>query len=212
MHKRLIKEHAIETIKKDSLEEIYNIKLNIREKHKPTCDKYNLSMFELTILNCYTGSFSSCINKPLRNNQLIDGIHEKSVNRLEEILNKIPQVESKFVYRMDNPINHLNINLDEYLNWFSNQIGKTIKIPFFHSTSLSKWDNYPVYWKIKSLKNDSKCKNLKLLKLENNESEALFNRNSFLKIVSISDNIIQFEEVTESNEYICFVNNITQNN
>ena len=138
MINRLVKLNSIELNRDEKIEEFYNIKHNVSEKHKPTCDKYNLSMFELTILNCYTGSFSSCINKPLRNNQLIDGIHEKSVNRLEEILNKIPQVESKFVYRMDNPIHHLNINLDEYLNWFSNQIGKTIKIPFFHSTSLTK--------------------------------------------------------------------------
>ena len=207
MHNRLIERHAIETIKKESLDEFYNIKLNIIESHKHTCDKYNLSDFELTILNCYTGSFSGCINKPLRENQLIDGIHKKSVIRLEEILNKIPQVKSKFVYRMDNPIHHLKINLDEYLNWFSNQIGKIIKIPFFHSTSLTKWDDYPIYWKIKPLKKDSKCKSLKLLLLENNENEALFNRNSFLKIVSLSENTIQFEEVTESNEYIYLLDN-----
>jgi hypothetical protein len=211
MLNRIIKLNSIELNRYEKIEEFYNIKRKIAEKHKYSCGKYNLSKFELTILNCYTGSFSSCINKPLRKNQLIDGIHEKTVIRLEEILNKIPQVESKYVYRMDNSSIHLDINLNEYLNWFNNRIGKIIKIPFFQSTSLIKWEDYPIYWKIKPLKTESKCKKLNFLKLENNENEVLFNRNSFLKIISLSGNTIQFEEVRECNDYICFVDYVTQN-
>ena len=91
------------------------------------------------------------LNDDLRNGLKLDTkCKQMFAAYLDEALEKIKSY-SGIVYRMDDP----NAEARHELDWFKKNIGKTICVPAYLSTSTERWDNQPVTWKIATLKTES---------------------------------------------------------
>lgn len=144
----------------------------------------------------YSGWQSRWINSPLRDGKFANDTHENFVAQLNTSLDILTQPTNDFVFRMDDPESHLSISKMEYLNWFKYNIGTVLKIPFFLSTSVDKWEDSPIYWRIRLLRTKSLSRSLEeLLHDHSEEKEVLFKTNAHLKILGIKENHIFLEEV-----------------
>jgi hypothetical protein len=164
--------------------------------------EYNLTDEEAFFILAHTGSYSSWINQPLRNGQLLDSIcKEKFAENLDKSLNKLPPFNCENVFRMDDsPLG----TAQEICSWFKKNIGKVIIIPYFLSTSKENWDNTEITWKIKTMQANSNARDLQLITNNDIEKEVLFKRYSSFKIISVNENtgIIEMEETSNSNSSI----------
>lgn len=163
--------------------------------------KFNISEEDAFFVLAYTGSYSSWLNSDLRNGMPLHTKCKKYfATRLCEVLNLLPSYNDGFVFRMDNPSG----DKETVLNWFSSQINKIVKTPYFHSTSKDNYNNADIIWKIKTLETDSFGKDLSLLTNDKGEREILFIPNSYFKVKSVDKitSIIDMQEVTRQETFI----------
>lgn len=164
-------------------------------------DEYKLTDEEAFFVLSFTGSYSSWINLPLRNGYPLETkCKEFFANNLEKTLEKLPSYNDRYVFRMDTPTGSKSV----VLNWFEANIEKVITIPYFLSTAKENYENTEITWRIKTLTNDSKGKNLELLTNNIPEEEVLFKRNALFKIKEIDHQkgIIEMQEVLQSDNPI----------
>lgn len=128
------------------------------------------------------------------------------LNSLDNILQKLDDVEVDKVYRMDT-FNTMSKNM--YMKLYKNYQEKNIalQIPWSLSTSMSNWNKehrqYPI-WEIELLPNNSKAHPIYPYiedALKSNEQEVRFESNVFLQIVSVSEQdgfpYIKMKEITD---------------
>ncbi len=136
-----------------------------------------LNDFESFFITYYIGQGISWLNDDLRNGiNLITKCKYLFAKFFDDSLEKIPSYDG-IVYRMDNP----NADADFELAWFAKNIGKNILLRHYLSTSIERWDNRPITWEIRTLKNGSFGKDI--IELNTTEKEVLFKRNSKFTII-----------------------------
>lgn len=163
--------------------------------------EFSIDDEEAFFILAYTGSYSSWLNDNLRNGLPLNTNCKKYfATRLCEALDKLPSYNNNIVFRMDNPSGEKKT----ILSWFGNNIGKTIKTPYFLSTSKDNYGNTEIVWKIKTLNANSFGKDLDLLTNNKIEKEVLFKCNAHFAIqdVDMKIGIIEMQEVLEQDNYI----------
>jgi len=164
---------------------------------------YNISIKEASIIMLYAGSHSEYINIEYHHDKLSERSNDKIFfeNCLSYVLSKLPSY-SGIVYRRDtSPDFVYTKNLEK----LKRNIGNCFKVPFFLSTFGDKREFDEYSFKIQTLSENSKAKNIMYLSDKPNEKEVLFSKDSYFKIISIDENnkIIDVKEVVEPNK-ICF--------
>lgn len=199
-----------------------NVKFTYEKGFKPVFDRYRndikgmpkhsqielKGMIEFSIddeeaffILAYTGSYSSWLNSNLRNGLPLDTECKKYfAKRLTDALNKLPSCNNNTVFRMDTPSDEKRT----VLNWFNRNIGKTVRTPYFLSTSKDNYNNTNIVWKIKTLETNSFGKDLNLLTNNKVEKEVLFKCNAYFEIQSVdkTKGIIEMQEVLKQKNYI----------
>lgn len=156
--------------------------------------EYNLTDEEAFFILTHTGSYSSWINRPLRDGHPFDNVcKEEFANRLDKSLDKLPPYVGENVFRMDSP---LGLKEDVCL-WFKKNIGSIVNVPYFLSTSKDNWENTEIIWDIQTMGTNSKARDLRLITNNDTEKEVLFKRNSSFMIMSVDEEsgIIKLNEV-----------------
>jgi len=90
------------------------------------------------------------------------------------------------------------------MNWFKEHVGKVVSTPYFLSTATENYENTEITWRIKTLSNDSKGKDLRLITNNIYEKEVLFKRNSHfeIKAVDFQNGLVEMEEVSQTSSAI----------
>lgn len=127
----------------------------------------------------YTGSSSSWLNADRRNGEPYNSLcKELFAEGLEYALNKLPVYEGECIRMEGYDAGHFK--------WFKNNIGITIRIPYFLSSSKDDYNNTVIVWRIKTHSNGS-GRDISLISNNSHEHEILFNRNSRFCVVGIND-------------------------
>jgi hypothetical protein len=157
-------------------------------------NEYKLKDEEAFFILAFTGSYSSWINLPLRNGYPLETECKKYfADCLDNALDKVPCFNDRYVFRMDTPIG----SKQNLLDWFKNNIGNIVTTPYFLSTSKVNYENAEITWYIKTLKTESKARDLELLTNNAIEKEVLFKRDAFFKILKVdhAEGVVKMEEV-----------------
>jgi hypothetical protein len=165
-----------------------------------------LSDEEAAYILSFTGGNSRWLNHPYRYGFPIESIcRQFYAMNLENVLNKLPEFNNKYLYRMESQ----TAPVKEELEWFTKKTGSTIHTPYFLSTSLINFNSTEVTWHIKTLDLGSRARDLTRLTNNIKEEEVLFNRNAFFKILSVDSNkgMVELEEQTEIVDSIKLVGN-----
>lgn len=145
----------------------------------------NLTKEEAFLLMFFTVRGSESINHTLsQEHSKLNIFQSKVICHFDDILLKIRKQEGLIVYRMDNYSSEIKSNAQ---NWFSNNLGKIIKIPWFLSTTTEDWD-YDVVWEITILPtNLTIAHNVYNIINHDDETEVRFERNSKFRVTGVQE-------------------------
>lgn len=159
-------------------------------------DLHNLTDGEAFCIYSYTTSYSSWINGDIRNKKKMSICKELYAQYLDKSLDKIPNYNNKYAFRIDTH--------SEYLkhNWEKVVVGDIIQIHHYLSTfqeyfSEDSIEKNSLVWSITTLELNSKARDISNVTNHNYEKEILFKRNSFFKVekINISKRVIDLIEV-----------------
>lgn len=159
---------------------------------------YGLTDEEAFFILSYTATFSSWINFPLRNRQVLTDCQTYYATALDSALSKLPKCNCPYLYRMDSPLCGKN----EELHWFVKQKGKIIRVPNFLSVAKSNWENTETTWKIAIKHSESNAFDLDQCRNNPEEDEAVYKRNSLFKVLDVTGGVILLEEMDKATEPI----------
>ena len=155
------------------------------EKDSNNNEKESLSKFDKDLIEEYTESLHESLNSELRQ-PIGDPDLEEKANDLSEAINKLPDFKGN-VIRFQ-PINEITLKM------LNSNIGKVITFKAFTSTSkiedLSKKKKNDFIFKIKS----NSGKDISSYSSREEEQEVLFDKGSKFKLISIDNNILNFEQ------------------
>lgn len=160
-------------------------------------EEYNLSDEDAFFILSYTGSYSSWLNSESRNGRDFDTECKRYfANGLTLALDKLPYYNDEYVFRMDSPLG----TKEQIIEWFNAHKKGIICVPYFLSTSKDNYENSEITWHIKTMKNNSKARDLALITNNDTEKEVLFKRDCFFRIVSVDSEsgIIEMVEVEKA--------------
>jgi hypothetical protein len=137
--------------------------------------QYGLTEFEAFLILAYTSGASRWLNRETREGDPY-GSKCKAyfAHCLEETLKKIPSFDGQTIYRME----IFTRNTNEVLLWFKNHRSKTMRLPYFLSSSKENFDNCELVWEIETLNHGSKARDIHNLTNNRSEKEVLFQHDS----------------------------------
>ena len=160
-------------------------------------------------IKTYTGSCSSWVNSEKRNGQPHFSECKKNyADGLEIALRKLPAFEGT-VWRMEEADEEFR-----KFKWFKKNIGLTISIPYFLSTSKENWDNSPMIWNINTI-NKGSGRDISSIANDPQEQEVLFLPKSKFRIKGVANDnkTVYMEELdpdAKTEFELCGVYDMTQ--
>lgn len=143
--------------------------------------KMGLTADDAFFIWAYTGSCSSWLNSDKRNcNEYSSDCKRYFAEFLERAIKKIP-VHGGVVWRWEEADEKL-----QKFNWFKEQVGSSVRVPYFLSTSKDNITADPMLWEIITIQSGHARD---ISKISNNpfEDEVLFIANAKFKIISVKD-------------------------
>ncbi|HTI60905.1 ADP-ribosyltransferase [Mucilaginibacter sp.] len=129
----------------------------------------------------YTGSCSSWLNCDKRDcNEHNSECKKHFANALERALQKLSPFEGK-VWRWE----QADENLRKF-NWFKDNVGLTVRVPYFLSTSKDDITADPMLWEITTISNGH-ARDISEISNNLHENEVLFLPDAKFKIISVKD-------------------------
>jgi hypothetical protein len=145
--------------------------------------KNNLvSIEEADCITNYSGNVSSCVHYALKNGYIEHTVLIKEFEqRLFNGLLRMPSYDDQTVYRMEihSPC------ISDYQKYFADMLHKVIAVPYYLSTSKVQWEDEIVVYKIRTLKQNSRARDISRVTNSAWEKEVLFLKDSRFKVIGI---------------------------